>query len=87
MIVTAIEGERPFDPSVIDEVGRIIKEPRFRPEWDSALYLLTAQSLAEGDGYRYLGEAFFLRPPGFSYALTFFYKDGACRPESSRRGP
>ena len=47
-------------------------EPDWRPEWDSALYFLTARSLAEGGGYRYLGEAFFLRPPGLSWFLSLF---------------
>jgi len=47
-------------------------EPDWRPEWDSALYFLTARSLAEGEGYRYLGEAFFLRPPGLSWFLSLF---------------
>jgi 4-amino-4-deoxy-L-arabinose transferase-like glycosyltransferase len=51
-------------------------EKEWRPEWDSAIYLLAAQSLAAGTGYSYLGERFFLRPPGFSYALSFFVRDG-----------
>ncbi len=37
---------------------------------DSAIYLLTARSLAEGEGYRYLGEPFFVRPPGLSWLLA-----------------
>ena len=40
------------------------------PEWDSALYLLTARSLADGEGYRYLGEHFTLRPPAFAFFLS-----------------
>ena len=43
----------------------------WRPDWDSAIYLLTAASLQAGEGYRYLGEPFFLRPPGFSWLLSF----------------
>jgi hypothetical protein len=46
-------------------------EPDWRPEWDSALYVLTGRSLAEGTGYRYLGEPFVLRPPGFPWLISF----------------
>lgn len=42
----------------------------WRPEWDSALYRLLAESLAAGDGYVYLERPFFLRPPGLSWALS-----------------
>ncbi len=42
-------------------------------EWDGAIYLLTARSLALGDGYTYLGEPFFLRPPGFAWLLSHSY--------------
>lgn len=45
-------------------------EERWRPEWDSALYVLTARSLASGEGYTYLDQPFFLRPPGFSFLLS-----------------
>ena len=45
-----------------------------RPEWfhtvDSAIYLLTSSSLAEGEGYTYLGRPFFVRPPGLSTMLA-----------------
>jgi hypothetical protein len=51
-------------------------ERQWRPEWDSAIYLLTARSLAAGTGYTYLGQPFFLRPPGFSWALSFLVHDG-----------
>lgn len=51
-------------------------EDAWRPEWDSATYLLTGTSLAEGDGYRYLGEPFFLRPPGTAFLISFFVEDG-----------
>jgi hypothetical protein len=46
------------------------------PEWDSALYLLLGQSLARGEGYEYLGQPFFLRPPGFPWLLSFFTDGG-----------
>lgn len=45
-------------------------EPGWRPEWDSALYALTARSMASGEGYAYLDQPFFLRPPGFSWLLA-----------------
>src|SRR5262245_52687459 len=51
-------------------------DERWRPEWDSAIYMLVARSLAEGTGYIYLGKPFFLRPPGFAYALSFLADDG-----------
>jgi hypothetical protein len=44
----------------------------WRPQWDSGIYLLTARALANGEGYSYLGRPFFLRPPGFSWMLSFF---------------
>jgi len=50
--------------------------PGWRPEWDSASYLLLARSLATGDGYRYLGEPFFLRPPGLSWLLSGLWQPG-----------
>ena len=41
---------------------------------DATLYLLTARSLANGDGYSYLGEPFTVRPPGFSALLVPFVR-------------
>ncbi|MEW6071237.1 MAG: hypothetical protein AB1726_01405 [Planctomycetota bacterium] len=43
----------------------------WKPEWDGAVYLETAQSLAAGEGYAYRGEPFFLRPPGLPWLLSF----------------
>ena len=37
---------------------------------DAGTYIITARSIAEGDGYSYLGHVFQLRPPGFSYLLA-----------------
>ncbi|MFM8411521.1 MAG: hypothetical protein ACKOCT_14755, partial [Alphaproteobacteria bacterium] len=37
---------------------------------DAATYLLAARSLANGEGYRVLGEPFTLRPPGWSALLA-----------------
>jgi 4-amino-4-deoxy-L-arabinose transferase-like glycosyltransferase len=48
--------------------------------WDSAVYLLTGRSLAEGGGYVYHDIPYALRPPGFSWVLSFFLADGAFDP-------
>ncbi len=53
----------------------LLVEPEWRPEWDSAIYLLTAEALSEGHGYTYLGRPFLLRPPGLSAVLTFFHSE------------
>jgi len=37
---------------------------------DGAVYIVTARSILEGDGYSYLGEPFTIRPPGFSVVLV-----------------
>jgi predicted AlkP superfamily phosphohydrolase/phosphomutase/4-amino-4-deoxy-L-arabinose transferase-like glycosyltransferase len=39
---------------------------------DGSIYIITARSLAAGEGYRYLGEPFQVRPPGFSLLLVPF---------------
>jgi 4-amino-4-deoxy-L-arabinose transferase-like glycosyltransferase len=46
------------------------------PEWDSALYILTGQSLARGEGYTYLDRPFFLRPPGLPFLIALVLGDG-----------
>ncbi len=46
-------------------------DARWHASWDGGIYVLTAQSLAAGEGYRYLGAPFFLRPPGFSWLLSW----------------
>lgn len=46
-------------------------DSEWHPQWDSGIYLLTARNLANGQGYTYLGQPFFLRPPGFSYFLSW----------------
>ena len=43
----------------------------WHPEWDGAVYVLVARSLAAGEGYLYQGEPFFLRPPGLPWLLSF----------------
>ncbi|MFT7462397.1 MAG: 4-amino-4-deoxy-L-arabinose transferase-like glycosyltransferase [Pseudohongiellaceae bacterium] len=48
--------------------------------WDSAVYLMTGRSLAEGAGYAYQGLPYSLRPPAFSWILSFFLSDGAFDP-------
>ena len=42
----------------------------YDPTNDGSMYLLTARSLADGDGYTYLGQAFQIRPPGFSALIA-----------------
>lgn len=51
-------------------------ESAWRPEWDGALYLLTGQAIAAGEGYSYLGQPFFLRPPGLAWMLSLLVTDG-----------
>lgn len=48
--------------------------------WDSAVYLMTGRSLAEGGGYAFQGLPYSLRPPAFSWILSFFLSDGAFDP-------
>ena len=45
-------------------------DPRWQPDWDGALTILTARNLAEGQGYSYLGRPFILRPPGLAWVLS-----------------
>ncbi len=49
-------------------------------EWDSAIYLLTGRSLAEGAGYLYQGGPFFLRPPGLAWLLSPLSRGGEFEP-------
>jgi hypothetical protein len=51
-------------------------ESDWRHYVDSAIYLLTAKSLALGDGYTYLGRPFFVRPPGLSWVLSHGVAEG-----------
>jgi 4-amino-4-deoxy-L-arabinose transferase-like glycosyltransferase len=39
---------------------------------DGSVYIVTARSLAAGEGYRYLGEPFQVRPPGFPLLIAPF---------------
>ena len=43
---------------------------------DAAIYVLTASSLAAGEGYTYLGEPFFARPPGLPWLLSHVVGQG-----------
>jgi len=52
----------------------------WRAEWDSALYLETGRALAEGHGYSYLGEPFYLRPPGLPWLLSLLMGGGGGLP-------
>jgi hypothetical protein len=44
--------------------------PWYDPTNDGSMYIATARSLAAGEGYRYLGSPFLIRPPGFSCLLA-----------------
>ncbi len=52
----------------------------FVPEWDSAVYVLLGRALALGDGYTYLGEPYFLRPPGLPWLLSLVMPEGEFDP-------
>ena len=45
--------------------------PWYETKVDASIYIASARSLLAGDGYRYLGEAFTVRPPGFSVMIAF----------------
>ncbi|MGQ0553324.1 MAG: hypothetical protein ACT4PU_08900 [Planctomycetota bacterium] len=51
-------------------VVTVLVDENFGEFVDSAIYLLTAQSLSAGEGYNYLGRPFFVRPPGLSWLLA-----------------
>lgn len=44
--------------------------PWYQRNADAAMYIATARSLIDGEGYRYLGAPFLVRPPGFSLLLA-----------------
>lgn len=44
--------------------------PWYDPTNDGSMYIATARSLAAGEGYRYLGIPFVIRPPGFSLLIA-----------------
>lgn len=48
----------------------LFTESTWRHSVDSAIYLLSAQSLAAGEGYQYLGQDFFVRPPALSWLIS-----------------
>jgi hypothetical protein len=41
---------------------------------DGSIYIVTGRSLAAGEGYRYLGEPFQVRPPGFPLLIAPFVR-------------
>ena len=43
--------------------------PYYEPVNDGSLYILTARSILEGEGYTYHGVPFIIRPPGFAVLL------------------
>ena len=59
----------------------------YDPVSDAGLYLLLSRSLAAGEGYRFLGEPFVLRPPGFAVLLAPFAESSfAARAPASATG-
>lgn len=44
--------------------------PWYDPTNDGSMYIATARSLVAGEGYRYLGIPFVIRPPGFSLLIA-----------------
>jgi 4-amino-4-deoxy-L-arabinose transferase-like glycosyltransferase len=46
--------------------------PWYDATTDGSIYIVTARSLAAGEGYRYLGEPFQVRPPGFPVLIIPF---------------
>jgi 4-amino-4-deoxy-L-arabinose transferase-like glycosyltransferase len=44
--------------------------PFYDPTNDGSMYIATARALAAGEGYRYLGIPFTIRPPGFACLLA-----------------
>jgi 4-amino-4-deoxy-L-arabinose transferase-like glycosyltransferase len=49
-----------------------IVHPWYDMTIDGSVYIVTARSLAAGEGYRYLGEPFQVRPPGFPLLIAPF---------------
>jgi 4-amino-4-deoxy-L-arabinose transferase-like glycosyltransferase len=43
---------------------------------DGSIFIVTARSLAAGDGYTYLGDPFLVRPPGFPLLIAPFVANG-----------
>lgn len=58
-----------FVVSVFASLAWIV-HPWFDVSVDASIYIITARSLAAGEGYAYLGEPFLLRPPGFPVLLA-----------------
>jgi 4-amino-4-deoxy-L-arabinose transferase-like glycosyltransferase len=48
----------------------VFVHPWYDAKNDAALYIATARSIADGEGYSYLGRPFHLRPPGFAVLLA-----------------
>jgi 4-amino-4-deoxy-L-arabinose transferase-like glycosyltransferase len=49
-----------------------IVHPWYDVTVDGSIFIVTARSLAAGEGYRYLGEPFQVRPPGFPLLIVPF---------------
>lgn len=48
----------------------LLTHPWFVPGRDAVIYVETARSLAQGEGYRYLGVPVLVRPPGYALLLA-----------------
>jgi hypothetical protein len=48
----------------------VLVHPWYDPNNDSAMYIRTAQAIAAGEGYTFLGQPFIIRPPGFSVLIS-----------------
>ena len=48
----------------------VFVHPWYDGKNDAAIYIATARSIADGEGYSYLGRPFHLRPPGFAVLLA-----------------
>lgn len=48
----------------------LLVHPWYDVHNDTALYIITARSIIDGQGYTYLGEPFRLRPPGFPLLIA-----------------
>jgi hypothetical protein len=58
-----------FAVAVVASLGYLV-HPWYEARRDAAIYVDTARSLLAGEGYRFLGEPFRIRPPGFSALIA-----------------
>jgi hypothetical protein len=48
----------------------LLVHPWYDPVLDSSMYIVCARSIAEGEGYTFLGNPVWLHPPGFSFLIA-----------------